>query len=77
MRAGHYYNRIWVITAGCILWGIMTAGFATTHSVAQASDASSRCQCLCAHSQQAYGLLHGSSVALLLEMMFRRGIAQP
>ena len=33
--AGHYYNRIWVITAGCVLWGIMTAGFATTHSVAQ------------------------------------------
>ena len=36
--AGHYYNRIWVITAGCVLWGVMTAGFATTHSVAQASD---------------------------------------
>ena len=33
--AGYYYNRIWVITAGCVLWGIMTAGFATTHSVAQ------------------------------------------
>ena len=24
-----------MITAGCVLWGIMTAGFATTHSVAQ------------------------------------------
>lgn len=22
--AGYYYNRVWVIAAGCLLWGVMT-----------------------------------------------------
>ena len=26
-------NRIWVVSAGCVLWGIMTAAFCFTHSV--------------------------------------------
>ncbi|CAL8464814.1 g4349 [Coccomyxa elongata] len=32
---GHYYNRIWVITFGCLLWGIMTGAFASCHTVSQ------------------------------------------
>ncbi|KAK9786693.1 hypothetical protein WJX73_003542 [Symbiochloris irregularis] len=32
---GHYYNRIWVIAAGCTLWGIMTLGFSFCTSVQQ------------------------------------------
>lgn len=32
---GHYYNRIWVITFGCLLWGIMTGAFASCNTVAQ------------------------------------------
>ena len=31
--AGHYYNRIWVISAGCVLWGVMTAAFTACTSV--------------------------------------------
>lgn len=31
--AGYYYNRVWVIAFGCVLWGTMTACFAGTHSV--------------------------------------------
>ena len=27
MAAGHNFNRVWVITGGCLLWGIMTGGF--------------------------------------------------
>jgi hypothetical protein len=27
LAAGHYYNRVWVITAGCLIWGVMTLGF--------------------------------------------------
>lgn len=26
--AGYYYNRVWVIAFGCLLWGIMTVRFA-------------------------------------------------
>ena len=33
ITAGHLYNRIWVTTAGCLLWGIMTAGFAFSTSL--------------------------------------------
>ncbi|KAK9793504.1 hypothetical protein WJX73_009675 [Symbiochloris irregularis] len=33
--AGHLHNRIWVITAGCLLWGVMTAGFATSTALWQ------------------------------------------
>lgn len=32
--AGHYYNRVWVIACGCLMWGTCTALFAGTHSVA-------------------------------------------
>lgn len=24
---GHNFNRVWVITGGCLLWGVMTGGF--------------------------------------------------
>lgn len=34
---GHYYNRVWVVTAGCLLWAAMTAAFSTCNSVAQGS----------------------------------------
>ena len=30
-------NRIWVVAVGCVLWGIMTAGFCFTHSVGAVS----------------------------------------
>lgn len=33
--AGHYYNRIWVITTGCLIWGVMTAAFSRCTSVSQ------------------------------------------
>jgi hypothetical protein len=33
--AGHYYNRIWVITTGCLMWGVMTAAFSQCNSVSQ------------------------------------------
>ena len=33
--AGHYYNRIWVITCGCLLWGVMTVAFSQCNSVMQ------------------------------------------
>ena len=32
-HAGHYYNRIWVITCGCLLWGCMTAAFSRCNYV--------------------------------------------
>ncbi|CAK0787030.1 hypothetical protein CVIRNUC_010246 [Coccomyxa viridis] len=32
---GHYYNRIWVICAGCLLWGVMTVAFSQCNSVMQ------------------------------------------
>lgn len=33
--AGHYFNRIWVISLGCTIWGIMTCGFAFCKSKEQ------------------------------------------
>ena len=33
--AGHYYNRIWVITTGCLMWAVCTAAFSQCNSVAQ------------------------------------------
>ena len=33
--AGHYCNRIHVTAAGCLLWGIMTAGFGFCSSVSE------------------------------------------
>ena len=32
---GHYYNRIWVITCGCLMWGVMTVAFSQCNSVMQ------------------------------------------
>lgn len=26
-NTGHNFNRVWVITGGCLLWGVMTGGF--------------------------------------------------
>ena len=34
--AGHYGNRIWVITAGCLVWGVMTLGFSVSRSLREA-----------------------------------------
>ena len=34
-RAGHYFNRIWVIMLGCSIWGCMTALFSGCTSIAQ------------------------------------------
>ena len=34
-NAGHYYNRIHVTAVGCLLWGIMTAGFGFCSSVSE------------------------------------------
>lgn len=31
--AGHHYNRIWVITVGCLIWGLMTLGFSVSGSL--------------------------------------------
>ena len=36
-RAGHYGNRIWVITAGCLVWGVMTLGFSASRSLRAAT----------------------------------------
>ncbi|CAK0781097.1 hypothetical protein CVIRNUC_005284 [Coccomyxa viridis] len=33
---GHYGNRIWVITAGCLVWGVMTLGFSVSRSLREA-----------------------------------------
>lgn len=27
LHTGHNFNRVWVITGGCLLWGVMTGGF--------------------------------------------------
>eukprot|EP00891_Asterochloris_glomerata_P000173 jgi/Astpho2/173/e_gw1.00004.7.1_t len=32
---GHHYNRITVVTIGCLLWGVMTALFSVTQSLQQ------------------------------------------
>lgn len=34
--AGHYGNRIWVITVGCLIWGVMTVGFSISSSLHEA-----------------------------------------
>ncbi|CAL5221386.1 g3569 [Coccomyxa viridis] len=33
---GHYGNRIWVITVGCLIWGVMTVGFSISSSLREA-----------------------------------------
>ena len=33
VRAGHYLNRMWVVSFGCILWGVMTAAFSAAPSL--------------------------------------------
>lgn len=35
LDAGHVFNRIYVTSAGCFIWGIMTAGFAFCQSINQ------------------------------------------
>ena len=35
LPAGHHYNRITVVTIGCLLWGVMTALFSVTQSLQQ------------------------------------------
>lgn len=35
--AGHYYNRIWVITVGCLIWGCMTLGFSMAPTIQAAT----------------------------------------
>ena len=35
LPAGHHYNRIAVVTIGCLLWGVMTALFSVTQSLQQ------------------------------------------
>ena len=31
--AGHYINRLWVVSFGCVLWGVMTAAFSCAPSL--------------------------------------------
>jgi MFS family permease len=33
--AGHYYNRTWVITLGCVIWGLTTTAFAFSTNLGQ------------------------------------------
>ncbi|CAL8468475.1 g8015 [Coccomyxa elongata] len=33
---GHWYNRIYVITCGCIIWGLMTLGFSLSRNLIMA-----------------------------------------
>ena len=35
LTAGHLYNRVQVISIGCCLWGICTAGFSMCQSLKQ------------------------------------------
>ncbi len=35
LSTGHYYDRIWVTSCGCFIWGTMTCGFALCSSIAQ------------------------------------------
>ena len=32
-RAGHYYNRAWVISGGCLIWGVVTVGFSLARTL--------------------------------------------
>ena len=36
-NAGHYYNRVWVITGGCLIWGCMTLGFSMAPTIQAAT----------------------------------------
>ena len=31
--AGHYYNRAWVISGGCLIWGVVTVGFSMARTL--------------------------------------------
>jgi hypothetical protein len=33
LGAGHYINRLWVVSFGCVLWGVMTAAFSCAPSL--------------------------------------------
>lgn len=32
-HAGHYYNRAWVISGGCLIWGVVTVGFSMARTL--------------------------------------------
>lgn len=33
LSAGHYYNRAWVISGGCLIWGVVTVGFSMARTL--------------------------------------------